>query len=261
MNIKLFYSWQSWTPAKYNRDFIIRCLEIAIEQLEKISAFPGVKFSIQDSVVGEPGTPSVSDTIMKKRIPECDIFIADISVVNALPKAGWVVRLFRYLANVPARPSQNVNVFFEYGAAQQALGREKVLCVLNSAYGSPIEDPNNIPFDVRHASFPVEYNYSEQNENVQEAIQKKLVDDLVTALKPTVTYVLQSLKSKYAPLLTWPDWERRINPAEAFYRNQRIAEIEATIKKAIGTPTASIRLLGLSGLGKTRILLELFRPQ
>ncbi|UOQ65712.1 hypothetical protein [Hymenobacter volaticus] len=261
MNITIFYSWQSTTSTKYNRNFIQNCIEKAIKRLEKLADFRGVYFSIQDGVRGVPGTPPVAATIMDERIPKCDIFIADISVVNALPKVGWLGSIARKLTKVSTKPLQNVNVFFEYGAAQQALGYEKIICILNTAYGSPNDNPDNIPFDVRHSKFPIEYKYSEQDAGEREVAQKKLVDDLFSALKATATFALQSMKSKYSPLLTWPDWEQRINPADAFYRNERITAVESTIKQAVNESSNSIRLLGLSGLGKTRILLELFRPQ
>ena len=261
MDITLFYSWQSTTATTYNRNFILNCLEKAVKQLGKLPEFRGINFLIQDGVRGEPGTPPVADTIVKERIAKCDIFIADLSVINAPPPVGWLGRLARRFAKVSTKPLQNVNVFYEYGAAQQAVGYEKIICVLNSAYGSPNENPDNIPFDIRHLKFPIEYNYSEQNEGEREAIQKKLISTLLSALKASVTYALQTIKSKYLPLITWPDWEQRINPADTFYRNKRIDEVEAVIKRAIGEPSTSIRLLGLPGLGKTRMLLEFFRPQ
>ncbi len=77
--------------------------------------------------------------------------------------------------------------------------------VLNTTYGSPNENPDNIPFDLKHIRFPIEYNYSEKTKD-KEIVQKKLVDDLASAIKETAKFSLLSQKSKFHPLQVWSDW-------------------------------------------------------
>src|SRR5690606_23771457 len=60
----------------------------------------------------------------------------------------------------------------------------------------------------------------------------------------------------------WREWNESMkNPqSNKFISNVKIQEIQKSILTTVDNPSA-IRLLGLSGLGKTRILLETFRPE
>jgi len=258
VEIKLFYSWQVTTIEKYNKTFIHTCLQEATGQLEATPEFNGVNFAIIDSVREEPGSPPVSGTIADRLIPTCDIFIADLSVGNFF--APKIREQVEKLTGQKHKVFQNNNVLWEYGVAYRSLGSERIICLMNKTYGSPTVDPGNIPFDVRHLRFPIEYEYSADNEEQLAAIQAELVAELFRTIRLTALYALQHRKSLYAPLVGWQQWEEQLDPAVGFYRNEAIDLLDQQLKQAIQAGAGSIRLLGLSGLGKTRILLELFRP-
>ena len=262
MKITIFYSWQSTTEGKYNRNFIKTCIESAIKEIKRLPNFQNIEFEFQEGITGESGSVAVASVITDKRIPNCDIFIADLSVINWV--SGWK-RRFKNIIGDKYKPHQNNNVILEYGVAINSVGLERIIGVLNTKFGSPNENPNNIPFDIRHLRFPIEYNYFSENENKKSEVKKHLISDILNALKTTVPVVLQSQKSKFNPFIAWNEWNEKLREpqVESFIENDKIQEIKTTILDTVKTPNNSnpIRLLGLSGLGKTRILFEIFRPQ
>jgi hypothetical protein len=256
MKINIFYSWQLTTEAKYNKNFISDCIKNAVKKIKQIPEFKNIDFKIKDAVRGEPGQVPIADTIIQKIIPDCDIFIADLTANSVNKFVNWLFK---------NKPTPNANVMTEYGVALNSLGKQRIISVLNTSYnGSPTEKNNSeiIPFDLRHDRFPTEYSCSNKNQSQKTEIKKKLVEGLINALKPTIQNVLETQKSKFRPFIAWREWNESIkNPqSDKFISNAKIQEIQKSILTTIDSPSA-IRLIGLSGLGKTRILLETFRPK
>lgn len=256
MKINIFYSWQLTTDAKYNKNFISDCIKTAVKKIRQIPEFKNIDFNVKDAVRGESGQVPIADTIIQKIIPHCDIFIADLTANKVNKFASWVFK---------NKPTPNANVMTEYGVALNSFSKQRIISVLNTSYnGSPTEKNNSeiIPFDLRHDRFPTEYSFSNKNLSQKSEIKKKLVEGLINALKPTIQNVLETQKSKFRPFIAWREWNESIkNPqSRKFISNVKIQEIQKSILTTVDNPSA-IRLLGLSGLGKTRILLETFRPK
>lgn len=256
MKIKIFYSWQTTTNTKYNKNFILTCIEKAVKKVNKKPELKEIEFIILEGVRGEPGSPQVASKITDERIPNSDIFIADLSVVNHI--SGFK-KFIRKIVNDKFKPFQNNNVINEHGVANNAIGLEKIIGVLNSEYGSPNENPENIPFDLRHIRFPIEYKYSEKTKD-KDKMQIDFVNDLANAIKNTAILALKSQKSKFHPLQVWSDWENSILTPQPFIPNDKTKEITNLVLDSLKSTNQTIRIIGLSGLGKTRNLLEIFRP-
>ncbi len=256
MKLKLFFSWQTTTNTKYNKNFILSCIEKAVKKVKLKPELKDVEFVILEGVTGEPGSPQVASKIADERIPTSDIFISDLSVVNQI---SYFQKIVRKVVGDKFKPFQNNNVIYEHGVAYNAIGLEKMIGILNTTYGSPNENPDNIPFDLKHIRFPIEYKYSEKTKN-KDDVQKKLVDDLASAIKETAKFALQSQKSKFHPLQVWSDWENSILTPQQFIPNEKTKEVTNSVLEGLDNLRQTIRILGLSGLGKTRILLEIFRP-
>jgi hypothetical protein len=124
---KIFYSWQSDLPNKTNRGFISDALALAVKELHRDPEV-GVEPVIDRDVAGTPGSPDIAHTILAK-IKDSEIFVGDVSIVNR---------------GAP-RPTPNPNVLIELGYAMAALGTERIVMVLNAAYGGP----ELLPFDLR----------------------------------------------------------------------------------------------------------------
>lgn len=247
MQLKIFYSWQSQTKERFNRFFIKDCLEKAIKSLKEIPETSQIEYQLIDSTMEEPGTPAVADTILKKIIPSMDIFIGDVTVVNKLS-------LFRKLfASKGHRSFVNQNVLIEFSTAMNELGNERIIHVMNKFYG----DPTGLTFDINHLKYPVSYS-AHSNKTLKDA-KEPLIDSLTRKIKQCSEFCFQYYRNRFSPFKTWSTWENNIY-LNAYVSNEKIVELSEVIYKAADESGTILRLVGLSGLGKTRILFELFRP-
>lgn len=170
---KIFYSWQSDRPNKTNRGFIEDALARAIRNLgrdrDEIYA-PPRDLELDKDTKGIPGSPPVADTIFRK-IEECAVFVPDLTFCG-LTEGD--------------RPIPNANVLIEYGWALAKLGHEKIVAVMNEAYGPPTE--TTLPFNIRHTRWPHPFNLSEdaaadERNSVKSSLTKYFEDAIRTALE------------------------------------------------------------------------------
>jgi hypothetical protein len=170
----VFYSWQSWTDAGANRNFIEDCLERAIKEIRKDDSLR-LDPVIDRDVQGVPGSADIANTIFGK-IVEADVFVADVSFVNDL---------------APGRRTPNPNVLVELGYALAKLGEGKVVCVHNLATGR-VED---LPFDIRGrtvATYELPPKAGVPDEATWQALRAEQRKQIVGRLKHAVTAVLSA---------------------------------------------------------------------
>lgn len=110
----------------------------------------------EDGVKGIPGTPDVANMIFE-RIDECEIFVADISIVGKIPKG---------------RRMPNPNVMIEYGRATKALTDQRILTVFNEAFGNWQTDR---PFDLQHKLRPITYKLTATNTDDERQIARDVL--------------------------------------------------------------------------------------
>jgi hypothetical protein len=95
----VFYSWQSDLDPALTRNFIEEALKRAVKDLNRSEAVR-VEAVIDRDTAGVAGTPEISETIFRK-IDECDVFVCDVSIVNAttnVTNVGFFRRLVRAVA-------------------------------------------------------------------------------------------------------------------------------------------------------------------
>lgn len=136
MTFTVFYAWQSDRPAETNRLFIQQALDLALAEIRADTSLCDTPILDHDSKE-VPGTPSLADAIFEK-IANCGVFVADLTYV-ATTDAG---------KSVP-----NPNVLLELGFAAHAIGWDRIVCVLNEAFGSA----NDLAFDLAHRRWPIRY--------------------------------------------------------------------------------------------------------
>lgn len=124
----VFYSWQSDLPNRTNRGFIQDALEDVAEDLRSDDAV-AVEPVIDRDTADVPGSPAIADTIMQK-IARADVFVPDVSIVMSGGTDRW---------------SPNPNVVMELGYAVAELGWDRIVMVMNGAFG----DIAQLPFDLR----------------------------------------------------------------------------------------------------------------
>jgi hypothetical protein len=124
----VFYSWQSDLPNNTNRGLIGEALERAIAAIGRDDTIDVVPVVDRDTF-GVPGSPNIAESILEK-IAAANVFVPDVTIVTP--------------ADAP-RPSPNPNVLVELGFALGVLGWERIVMVMNTAFG----DESHLPFDLR----------------------------------------------------------------------------------------------------------------
>ena len=165
--ITVFYAWQSDAEPKFNRHLIRVALDGAAKRITEDSTVQAEVFVDADTE-GVPGTPPVTDTILKK-IAACDIFAPDLTFV-ARTESGKLV--------------PNPNVMTEYGYALCAKTYEAMMPIMNTAYG----EPDELPFDMGHVRHPVQYRIaSTANDGERRATRTQLSAKLEQILRLQIT--------------------------------------------------------------------------
>lgn len=153
-----FYSWQSDLPNNTNRSFIESALSVALKELSKdtelIEAERNGEITLDKDTEGVPGTPPITQTILNK-ISKCSVFVPDVSFVGQTNKGKMV---------------PNANVMIEYGWALRSLTGDRIVSVMNTAFGDPEE--HKLPFDLQHLRWPIRYKIS-GNENAEDRKKEK----------------------------------------------------------------------------------------
>lgn len=219
MKLKVFYSWQSDLPNKSNRQFIMDCLEKAMGSIHKNNLSIS-DWSIESDSRGETGTPELASAIFSK-IDQCDIFIADVSIINHVSDLRKVC---------------NPNVLIELGYASSKLGWEKILCVYNLTYGR-VED---LPFDIRHRK-PLIYNSDNKllikvlTAQIQSIIDNHISNKkYFTSIKREIDLSLQAILIDISKLLFFRDVPKCYNYNQILHFTEEELTIELFEKKLIG---------------------------
>ncbi len=123
----VFYSWQS--DSSRTRSYVEKALKKAVKSIAdnpSIETAPRIDKDTQNVA----GAVHIVDTI-KKKIDECGVFLADVSLVDSSASGRAIV---------------NQNVMFELGYAVGKHSESRVIMVANTDLG----DIKNLPFDISH---------------------------------------------------------------------------------------------------------------
>jgi len=165
---KVFYSWQSDLPNSTNRGFIQKALENAAKAI-RVDDSIKVEPVIDRDTAGVPGAPDIASTIFAK-IEEAQVFACDVSIINEGEKS---------------RPTPNPNVLIELGYAIKTLGSERILMIMNTAFGIP----ELLPFDLSKKRV-VTYNMPEAQQD--RAPERKILE---TKLESGLRSILAQTKA------------------------------------------------------------------
>ena len=161
MTHTIFYSWQSDRPNRTTRGFIEDALKKAIRNLGRQSSdvyAPLRDLEFDKDTKGTAGSPPIADTIFRK-IEQCAVFVPDLTFCGTTRDG---------------RPIPNANVLIEYGWALAKLGHERIVGVMNAAYGKPT--PETVPFNIRHTRWPHDFNLDVRHgEKMRHAVKRELV--------------------------------------------------------------------------------------
>lgn len=246
MEIIVFYSWISEYD-NWNKQFIRRCINAAIQKLrkKKLSDLYGVEIKLTESLGLTPGHQRLTTT-QENQIVNSDIFIGDWTVIDPYSRfENFRAKHFGY----SRRRNINSNVIHEYDCFIGANGVDGAILIMDATRGSAKQDNDIIPIDLRDRRFPIEF--SGEND------EKDLINDIYHALKLSIPSVLKQRKNRYSPLHTWYEQNDLQSLNRPFYANPYLTSLISRIK----TSKTDIRIIGMSGIGKTRIVHETYRGE
>ena len=167
--LTVFYSWQTDTPSKVNRNFIEEALKGALKQIntdgDVVRSPRGAEVVLDKDTKGVPGTPPIVQTIFNK-IDQCSVFVPDLTFV-AKTDGG--------------RQTPNANVLIEYGWALKSRSHNRIVAVMNEAFGAASEA--SLPFNIRHIKWPIRYELTAGGSVPRAEVRKRLVDELAVAIR------------------------------------------------------------------------------
>ncbi len=172
----VFFSWQSDTQNKVGRTFLKEAL---VEVCSDINSETSLEEALRDVAVdcdtqGVAGQPPIAQTIFNK-IDKAAVFVADVTFTGK---------------RLDDRPTPNPNVLIEYGWAQKSLTSERVICVMNTAYGKP--NSEDLPFDLAHLRWPITYDLPVDATTTYREQEKK---KLKKTLKEAISLCLKTVPS------------------------------------------------------------------
>lgn len=181
--MKIFYSWQSDTDIRFNKEFIKDCLEATINGInEKLQLDEAIRLDHDKNDI--PGSPDIVHSLLNK-ISKSQIFIGDLTFIgNSYSKT---------------KKLPNPNVLFELGYALCHLTDKCIVNVMNTVYGSP---EKNMPFDLANRKWPILYGLDESNYNSKDEIKKKLSSEFLEAIHNIVK--IQGSTNRVVPINELP---------------------------------------------------------
>jgi hypothetical protein len=138
----IFFSWQSDRSTNLCRNFIARALEDAVTRIAAdatVEKAPREDLAVDRDTQNVAGSPPIFDTILRK-IESAIIVVPDLTFVGT---------------RVGGKPTPNPNVLIEYGYALNQHGYERLIGVMNTAFGEPTQE--TMPFNLGHRRFPIQY--------------------------------------------------------------------------------------------------------
>ena len=169
MGSTIFFSWQSDRLPLTGRNFIERALKEALKRINAdatVENAPRGELLVDRDTLNTPGSPPIFETILEK-IEAAIIFVPDLTFVGT--RDGGV-------------PIPNPNVLIEYGYALNQHGHERIIGIMNSAYGEP--KPENMPFNLGHIKFPIRYTlYEDASDEDRKSARAVLSKQLESAIR------------------------------------------------------------------------------
>jgi chaperonin GroEL len=187
----VFYSWQSDSPPKSNRNFIQTVLKRAIDAINAKGTL-AVDVVLDSDTRNVAGSPKIADTIYKK-IDAAAVLVADVTIIKWT--AGKAAKTRKALPNP--------NVLVELGYALKVLEDPRLILLINTAYGR-IED---LPFDllgrrtIPYTLTPKDLEDNAEGQRIRRQVRESLQDVMEKALEGIFLLPPRDLNQLPAPLL------------------------------------------------------------
>lgn len=173
------------------------------------------------------GSPPIVDTILQK-VRECAVFVADLTFVG--------------------KPCQfpNPNVLIEYGYALRCHSHDRLVGIINTAYGKP--DAESLPFDLRHLRWPITYHLGDDSAG---SSKEEQLEKLVAVLVDAVGLILSKQPSSPAEVANFVPRKSTKNTATTGLACQPIQECQMTPVSRAAMPCPPQVVVGFPPAGLT----------
>lgn len=222
MDLKLFFSWQEETNLQgfNNKNFLIDCINSAINEIQGKGDLKGIRIMFDEGLFCSPGTPEVALEMFRK-IDECDLFIADMTVAQRMLES---FEEYRNKEGIFFRYTPNCNVFGEYNIA---LGKslnfhKQIILLMNEANRNVYEDISVIPFDTRGRRWPITFKLSDDTIETKEKAKNELMKVLPNAIRLSALAARDYVNERYHPFVTWFIQRKDGNLNLSFLKNEII---------------------------------------
>lgn len=253
MAYRVFFSFQMDTEDKYGKGFIQKAIEIAIQKLKDENIEVTLDFGFRKT----PGTPLLIDEMLKKST-ESDMVIVDLTFTSSkewlqAKKYNVLGRQLRLLNKVGDKKSPNPNVLLETGYAWAKKGTYRTLAVMNDAFGTPEE----LPVDLKGFRWGITYNLDETNYDSRKEVRKELAKDLYNAIKDAINAEASHQIEKWSPFKINQQLDRY--HSYSYVLTPELEGIITKLRSFLINYKGPIRIAGVPGSGKTRLVYEVFR--
>lgn len=249
MEICIFYSWQS-RFYKDDCDKIIRsALVKAARRLNRDQK--DYHYWIRRGGGNVVGSGEITPKIEESLKFEANIIVSDYTHIGPQPlfdsgRQKW--------DTVEAIANMNVVVETTKGSAYLGVnGNNQVIKVSNAAYGEYGVNLS-VNFDNRQERFPLQYKYKSADGDDKEQTIVSLRDRLIKAIKEGSKDYLENQKIRFSPFTPIMYELKKKKYSELFLPTKKFEDICQYIIEG-----KSFRVLGLPGLGKTRLVCEAFK--
>lgn len=257
MTLRLFFSWQveSDTPKQHNKPFIWDCLNAAANNVQNKGDLRGITIEVQEGVRDTPGTP---ETVNKcfERIDACHIFVSDLTIADSY---NWLEKAASRVSGKKHRLEPNSNVLTEYSRARAKKGEGQIITVMNTINGSVKEKNDLFPIDIRKDRFPITFCLKKDERFCRRSkyatVKNRFIKELEVAIVASAKEALKHVDDEMRPFVNWETQKRTGDFRGGYADTPDLQELKKEIRENKG----NIRVLGMSGLGKTRLVLEAFK--
>ena len=246
--LNIFFSWQlsSKTDKLNNKEFILSCIQEAANKVKGKNELKDVDFEVLQGTGGEPGAPDMIGTCLNRN-DHCHIFIADISVDKQFNK---IQRWVNKQPDLRERP--NENVMYELGRADGHLSYKQVIHVANTVFGDVSKNDYLRPVDIRDKRRPITFCLTANDAPGAEKVKNDLVEILKKAIRKSAIAALEHIHEELKPFDNCEQVVKELKFQKKFIFNDNLK----SIKQAISENKGILRVLGVNGVGKTRLVIE-----
>lgn len=266
MELTLMFSYQTDLEVRASKrarqehhthtDFLKYCIQEAIKKVEHVGDLRHVGIRYTDTTMEIRNDEGIGE-VVKRLTDSCHIFVADLTCTRMVDK---FILLLLKLRLFNTKNEGNSNVSHEYALVKNRLGQSGVIKVMNVTQGDPNKDDKCIPVDFRNTRYPIGYiaNIKDEFSTIDEKEKKSLIEALANALREAAHAAVELKAKEYLPFIGWDEHDKRMQKRCRFVRCDVYNDIQ---NKVLSADNSTIRIKGISGMGKTRMILEAFRDK